>query len=179
MTGPEDGRPLGGRGVTFAVAAIAMAVFGLVGGLPALLGPIVGVVGLAASDLWRRRPPTGATFGPLPVLLGLSAIAVSSPAVPSTELFGGFATVAVLLWLADDPGRPAGGGRRAVLALGSCALAVVVAGAVVLGTHVPHREVGVAGGVLAFVLLLLSYLLVREAGERRRGVAQPLSGGEG
>lgn len=161
---PSAFDPPGGGVATFVLAAVALTLFGLVGGLPYFLGPVVGGVGLAAAAVARRGSGVGPTFGPLPVLLALGALAVSSPSVPSTELFGGFATVAVLLWLADDPGRPAGGGRRAVVALGSGALAVVIAGTFALVVHVPHAEVGVAGGILAFVLLLVAYLLVREAG---------------
>jgi len=167
MTEPTFDAP-GGGVATLVLAGFAVTLFGLVGGLPYLVGPLVGVVGLGAAALARRSSGAGPTLGPVPVLLALGVLAVTSPAVPAAVLFGGFATVAVLLWLADDPGRPSGGGRRAVLALGSGALAVVIAGSLVLVARVSHAEVGVAGGILAFVLLLLAYLLVRGAGERPR-----------
>lgn len=159
---PAEGDPRGGSGATFALAAVAMSLFGLVGGLPLLVGPLVAVVGIVAASFWRRSPRSGPTFGPLPALGALAILAFAAPAVPSAELLGGFATVAVLLWLADDPSRPAAGGRRGAFALGSCALAVAVAGSIPLVVRSPQQEVGLAGGLLAFALLLVAYLLVRE-----------------
>jgi hypothetical protein len=162
MTDAESGVRPGGSPLTFAVAALAVALFGLVGALPDLAGPTVGVVGLVVSVLVRRGP-SGATYGPLPVLVALLVLATTAPPVAAAMLFGGLATLAVLLWLADDPVRPAGGGRRAALPLASCGLAVGVAWSLVLVLPRPPREVGVAAGLLAAILLILSYLLVREA----------------
>jgi len=156
----------GGRGLTFVVALLAMLLFGLVGGLPDLGGPVVAAVGLVGASYLRRSPLLGSTYGPVPALLALLAIAVTAPPVPSAALFGGLATLAVLLWLADDPARPAGGGRRATLPLASCGLAVGIAWALVLGVPRLSREVGLAGGLLAAVLLVLAYLLTRHAEDR-------------
>jgi hypothetical protein len=152
----------GGSGLTFALAVLAVSAFGLVVGLPDLLGPAIGVAGLVLSSLWRRRPTTGRSFAPLPALVALSVLAVSAPVVASAELFGGFATLALLLWLADDPARPAGGGRRAARAIGACGLAIGIAWSLVLLLPSSSRGVGVAGALLALVLLVLAYLLVRE-----------------
>jgi hypothetical protein len=160
----------GGSRLTFVLAVLAVSLFGLVGGLPDLIGPAIGVVGLVLSSLWRRRPTTGRTFAPLPALVALTVLAVSAPVVASAELLGGFATLALLLWLADDPARPAGGGRRAVSALASCGLAVGIAWSALLLLPSTSGRVGVAGALLAAVLLVLGYLLVREA-EGRSSVA--------
>jgi hypothetical protein len=156
----------GGSGATAVLAAFAMVLFGLVGDLPLLLGPILAIVGVVLSGLWRRWARPDVDLAPVPALFALGALALTSPPVPSAELFGGLATVAVLLWLADDPSRPAGGGRRAATALASGALAVGIAWsfALVLPGRIPG--VGVAGGLLALVLLLLAYLLVRETADR-------------
>jgi hypothetical protein len=159
----EPGVRQGGSPLTFAVATFAVVLFGLVGGLPDLAGPAVGVVGLVTSALVRRRTAVGATYGPLPALVALLVIATTAPAVGSAMLFGGLAALAVLLWLADDPARPAGGGRRATLPLATCGLAIAIAWSLVLVLPRPSREVGVAGGLLAALLLLLAYLLVRSA----------------
>ena len=153
----------GGSGLTFVLAVLAVSAFGLVVGLPDLLGPVIGVAGLVLSSLWRRRSTAGRSFVPLPALVALAVLAVSAPVVASAELFGSFATLGVLLWLADDPARPAGGGRRAARALGSCVLAIGIAWSLVLLLPRPSGEVGVAGALLALVLLALAYLLVREA----------------
>lgn len=161
MSAPGSGPGRGGSGLTFGVAAVAVAVFGLVGGLPDLIGPALGVAGLAVASWWRRRPATGATFGPLPAVVALAVLAATSPAAPSTELFGGLAAVALLLWLADDPSRPAGGGRRAGFAVATCALAVGIAWSVALVLPRPSGAIGIAGGMLAALLLLVAYLLAR------------------
>lgn len=164
---PAVDRP-GGNLLTLVLAAVAAALFGWVGGLPFLLGPVVGVAGVVGSSLLRSRPRRGSSFGPWPALLALAAIAVTAPPVSSAELFGGLATLAVLLWLADDPGRPAGGGRRAGLAIGSCAVAVAVAWSLLAVLPRPSGAVGAAGAVLVVVLLLVAYLLVREGSPRPR-----------
>ena len=77
MTGPEDGRPLGGRGVTFAVAAIAVAVFGLVGGLPVLLGPIVGVVTTNGLAVVKPDDEVVTPLEPLVYVLPIWALALT------------------------------------------------------------------------------------------------------
>lgn len=153
----------GGSVATFSVLVLVVGAFGLLGDLPYLVGPLVGIGGVAVSAAWRRyRPTTSVTVAPLPALVALGALAASSPAVPSAELFGGVAALALLLWLADDPSRPAGGGRRAVVALASCALGVGVAWSLALILPRPSGEVGIAGGLLALALLLLAWLLARE-----------------
>jgi len=156
----------GGNKLTFTVAAVALGLFGLVGGLPDLLGPAIGIGGLAVAAWARRRGPLGTEYGALPALVGLLVLATTAPTVASAELFGGLSALAVLLWVADDPARPAGGGRRAALPLASCGLAVGIAWSVALVLPHPSQEVGLAGGLLASVLLVLAYFLVREA-ERR------------
>jgi len=171
VNGPEAGERLGGSRSTFGVAALAIAAFGLVGGLPYFLGPALGVVGLGVAALVRRRSARGRTFAPMPALVALTALAVTAPAVASAELLGGVASLGLLLWMADDPRRPAGGGRRASLALASCGLTVGIAWAVLLAVPHPAGGVGVAGALLALVLLFLAYLLAREAEARGPGPA--------
>jgi hypothetical protein len=162
-----DDRP-GGSVLTLVLAGAATALFGWVGGLPFLLGPVVGVAGVVGSSLLRTRPRVGASFGPWPALLALAALAVTAPPVSSAELFGGLATLAVLVWLADDPSRPSGGGRRAGLTIGSCAVGVAVAWSLLAVAPRPTGAVGVAGALLVVVLLVVAYLLVREASPRPR-----------
>jgi hypothetical protein len=166
VTGPPRADRGGGGGLTFAVAVASVAAFGLVGGLPWLLGPVIGAAGMVAASFVRRRADVGSTLGPLPALLALAALAVTSPPVASAELFGGLATLGVLLWLADDPARPAGGGRRAGMALGSCAFAVAVAWSIILLLPRPSSAIGAAGALLVVVLLALAYLLGHETRPR-------------
>jgi len=156
--------PRGGGSLTLLILGAAMVLFALVGRLPALVALGVGTVGVVGSAAWRRRRhPAAPTLSPLPALAALAILAAYSPAIPSAELFGGVATLALLLWLADDPGRPAGGGRRAVLALGSCGLGVAVAWAIVLSLPTLPHTVGWAGGLLALILFVLAWLLARES----------------
>jgi len=88
-------------------------------------------------------------------------LAVTAPVVPSTELFAGLTGLAFLLWLADDPARPVGGGRRAVPAIAVGALGVGVAWAITLGLEGRSPDVGLAGALLAAALVLLALLLAR------------------
>jgi len=166
VNSPAADDPRGGSAFTFAIVAAALGLFGWVGNLPDLLGPVVGVLGLALSALWRRRGSQAATFAPLPALVALGLLAASCPTLSSTELFGSLATVGLLLWMADDPARPAGGGRRASSALGTCGLAAGLAWSMTLVLPSLSGEIGVAGGLLAGVLLLLAFLLAHPVPDR-------------
>ena len=167
MNAPVVPTRYGGSPFTLGLLVAAMALFGLVGGLPESTGPIVGVAGVVISAAWRGR--RRATAGPIalaPALAALGALAVTAPAVPSTELFGSFAALATLLWLADDPARPAGGGRRAVPALSACAVGVALAWSLSLLLPRPSGEVGLAAVLLVGALLAVAWFLGREAGSR-------------
>jgi hypothetical protein len=160
----------GGGVLTLVVVGAAMATFGLVGGLAGVLGPAVGLAGIAASASWRRwRPVSGRSLAVVPALVALGALALTSPAGPSPELFGGVASLAVLLWLADDPSRPAGGGRRASPALAVCAAGMAIAWVLAVGLPAAPPEIGIAGGLLAFVILLLAVLLEHRGTVRSSG----------
>ncbi len=164
MSGPADPARFGGSGLTLAAFGAVVAVFGLVVGLPYLLGPVVGLAGVVASWAWRRRRAgAGRELGVLPAIVALGVLALAAPAVPATELLGGLSALALLLWAADDPARPAGGGRRAVGEIATCGLAVAVAWTLVL--TVPRRTgaIDLAGALLAALLLLVAWLLTREA----------------
>lgn len=155
--------PRGGSGFTLALAVLSAATFGLVGGLPELAGPAIGVGGIVLTAAWRRFGPSpGEAYGPLPALIAFVVLAASSPPSASAELFGALAALALLLWLADDPARPSGGGRRAVPTLAACSLVVAVAWSLALALPRPSGAVGLAGGLLALALLVLAWLLARE-----------------
>ncbi len=142
----------------------AAAGLGLLAGWPFFLGAVVAVAGVAGSILWRRRAPAShRAAGVLPALVGLGAPAVTAPAGPAPELFAGLAALALLLWLAADPTRPRAGGRRAAPVIAACAAAVGIAFAVALAFPRIGSAVGVAGGLLAVVILVLALLLEHEA----------------
>lgn len=162
MTDPRGPSDLGGGIATTGLFAFSAAVLGLLGGLPEYLGPAIGVGGVAISAVWRtfrRDRPGAVTIAP--ALIALATLAVAAPALASTELFGGLSGLAFLLWLADDPSRPRGGGRRAAPAIAMVALAVGVSWAITLGVPGRTPEIGLAGGLLAAAFVLLAWLVSR------------------
>ncbi len=143
-----------------------LAVFGLLVGWPLLLGTVVGVAGAAGSAVWRRRWPwSGRSLAAVPALTGLGVLALGAAPGAAADLFAGLASLALLLWLSADPTRPRAGGRRAAPAIIVCAAAFAVAFVVGLGFPLIGSAVGVAGGLLAFVILLLAVLFDRQVAD--------------
>jgi len=166
VSSPEIDLARGGGVATAALFGATMVFLGLLGGLPVFLGPAVGAVGVGASAYWRTRPAWRQRSVPfVPAALALAVLSATSPALPSTVLFAGLASLAMLLWIADDPERPAGGGRRAAPVLGPATLGVGLAWAVTLGLAGRGTNVGLAGGLVVVALVLLAFLL---AGVPRR-----------
>jgi len=160
VTPPVEAPMLGGRGATTAVLAACAGFLGLLGALPDLLGPILGVLGVVLSSVWRSRESTSpAVLATAPALAAIVVLTASAPAAASTELFAGLTGLAFLLWLADDPARPAGGGRRAGPTIAPAALAVGLAWAFALSLSGEPVEVGLAGGVLAAAIVVLAVLI--------------------
>jgi hypothetical protein len=154
---------LGGSALTLALLVVAVGLFGVVGGLPYLAGPLLGPAGVLATAAWRRRASGAGAVALLPALAALGTLAATAPVTASGELFGSLATLAFLLWLADDPARPAGGGRRAIPALAACGVGVAVAWSLTLLLPRPSGKVGVAAALLVASLLALAWFLAREA----------------
>jgi len=120
------------------------------------------VVGVILSAFFRSRQPVGlGTWGLLPALGAIAILAATAPAIASTELFGGLTGLAFLLWIADDPARPSGGGRRAVPTIALGALGVGLAWAITLALPSKGPDIGLAGGLLAAGLVLLAVLIAR------------------
>ncbi len=144
-----------------ALGLAAGALLALFGRWPApLLGAVLlgggaaVVLRLAGSD--RLRP-----YAAAPALAALAAAALGAVATPATELLGGVAGVALLLWLVDDPDRPPGGLRRGAMIVLVPLFAVAIAWSA--GSLLPPGAVpfGVAGGLLALVLVALAFVLGR------------------
>jgi hypothetical protein len=162
VIGADEGPDHGGGLATTVLLGFAAGVLGLLGGLPLYVGPTIGVLGVVASVLLRRsRPERSGTLALLPVLLAIALLAATAPVVPSTELFAGLTGLALLVWVADDPARPAGGGRRAVPVIALGALGVGLAWAITLALPGRSPNVGLAGGLLAAALVLLALLIAR------------------
>ncbi len=161
-----SGRPdQGGGFATTALFAFSAGLFGLVGGLPDYAGPAIGVGGVVVSSVWRLRRGSRAglrtALSVAPALVALAVLALTSPPVDAAELFGGLAGLAFLLWLADDPARASGGGRRAAPTIALASLAVGLAWAISLSLPASAPEIGVAAGLLAAAFVLLAILLGR------------------
>jgi len=171
VKGPSPPPVRGGGLATTVLFGAAACFLGLLGGLPLLLGPVVGALGVFASTAWRTHGKgRGGTVALVPALLALAILAGTSPVAPSTDLFAGLAGLAFLLWIADDPARPAGGGRRAMPTIAPAALGVGLAWAITLALVGQPEEVGLAGGLLAAALVLLAFLV---SGLPRRAPAHP------
>lgn len=170
----NGGPPPPGRGGGLATTVLlggTACFLGLLGGLPLLLGPAVGALGVTASALWRTYGRgRGGAVALVPALLALVVLALTAPVAASTDLFAGLTGLAFLLWVADDPGRPAGGGRRAVPTIAPAALALGLAWAITLALAGQPQEVGLAGGLLAAALVLLAVLF---SGLSRHAPAPP------
>jgi hypothetical protein len=155
---PAGGGDLG----TTALLAGTAGLLGLLGVLPSFLGPAIAVVGVVGSWFLRRREPRGT--GPLamaPSLLALALLTASAPAGPATDLFAALTALAFLLWLADDPARPAGRRRRALPTLAPAALGVGFAWGLALGLPGETANVGLAGSLIAGALVVLALLFGR------------------
>jgi hypothetical protein len=151
--------PRGGVGTTVLLAAI-LGFLGLLGGLPAFLGPAIGVLGAVGSYVLRRTDRGGTSVLALaPSLLALAILAPAAPAGPGTDLFAGLAALALLLWVADEPGRPSGTTRRAIPTIAPAALGVAFAWALSLGLPGQEADVGLAGSLIAGALVVLAFLL--------------------
>jgi hypothetical protein len=149
---------------SLALLFVAATVLGLLSGFPAGLGLLLAPMGvLAAAALRSGSSGVGAAYAPAPVLLVLLLEAGFAPVGFGTELVAGLAGVAFLIWLADDPLRPAGGPRRAysTIAIPTLALGIAWSSAFFLPAGVV--PLGVAGALLAFTLALVAYLVGRPA----------------
>ena len=152
----------GGGLATAVLFGFTAGVFGLLGGLSVLYGPAIGVGGVAiASALRGWRPEQYRTVALAPAILALAILAATAPPVPAAELFGGLSGLAFLLWAADDPSRPSGGGRRAVPTIALASLGVGLAWAITLAVPGRAADIGLAGALLASALVLLALLVAR------------------
>ncbi len=154
--------PPAARGIGSLVLLGATAsLFGLLGGLPLGEGIAVVLVGVAAGGVLQRLRSHARlrSLAPVPVVLGLALVALDSVFGLLPELLAGLSGVALLLWLADDPDRPAGGVGRArlTIAVPGLALGIAWAGALLLPSN--SASLGVAVALLVFVIVAVAFLI--------------------
>ena len=161
MNAPGRQPARGGGLLTLVLFALTLGVLGLLGGLPFYLGPLVAEVGALTSGFARRRRPSrGAVWTFVPALAALTVLTATATIGAATELFAGLSGLAFLLWVADDPTRPVGGGRRAVATIGPVVLAVGLVWSIGLVYGGRTEQVGLGGALIAAGLVLLGLLVV-------------------
>lgn len=150
------------RPATLVLLGVAGALLGYLSGFPAGLGAFVVVAGVVASAGLRwSSPPRVAAYAPVPALAVLVVEALSAPVGLGSELVAGFAGLAYLFWLADDPSRPAGGPARALPTVAVPALALGIAWSSAFFLRSGAVPLGVAGALLALVLAAVAFLVGR------------------
>ena len=129
---------------------------------PGLLALAVVWAGVALGIGLRLTPdPRLRPWAPVAVLTALATGAVASPLGVVPELVAGGSALAFLVWLADDPTRPAGGLVRGRVMVLLPAFAVGVAWASSLLLPSGSTSLGVAAGLLVFVVATLAFLVGR------------------
>jgi hypothetical protein len=149
-------------GVSSGVLAVALGLFSLTTTLPWVVALIVAGAGAAAAIALRsfssgRRTDAAALLA----LFTLGVLAITAPDTPEAGVAGGVVVLALLLWLADEPGRLSGGMRRALPALGVTSLAFGVAWTSAFLLPAVRVPTGVIAGLLVAVILLVTLLLAR------------------
>lgn len=149
-------------GLSAGVLAVTVELFALTTVLWWPLALAVGGAGAAAAIALRhlsggRRTDTSAGL----VLLVVAVLAIAAPDSRAAGLTGGLVVLALLLWLADEPGRVGNGMRRALPTVGVVGLAFAAAWASAFLFPATSVPTGVIGGLLVLVILLATALLAR------------------
>ena len=135
---------------------------GLAEGTPFATGAWLGAVGVGLSGAWRALgTPRSMGWSVLPAMLTISAEVVLAPYAPSTALLAGVCGVALLFWIANDPGRTFGVLGRRSYPIAVVAVAVGLSMAILFVVPRGPSGVGVAGGLLALAMVLVAILLNR------------------
>ena len=125
-------------------------------------GIVLGAIGVGLSVAARRFPDSRIRAGaPVPVLVVLGTGALAAPVSPLAEIVAVLASAAFLLWLVDDPTRPAGRTRRGATTVLVPLLAVGIAWTSAQLLPAGAASPGLVGGLLAVVLGSVAYLVAR------------------
>jgi hypothetical protein len=101
------------------------------------------------------------TLAPLPMIAGFLVLAAGVASSPAPELLAGVGAVALLAWIAEDATRPAGGWIRGAIGWGLPGLAVGLAWVSSFLLPPATAPIGVAGGLLAAIVIALAALFHR------------------
>lgn len=150
-------RVAGGASVLLLLAA---GFLGYLSGLPGALGVLLVAVPAAAGIVLRSNIDSPiAGYAPVPALGGLVVGTFLAPLGLVPELAAGAAGLAFLLWLAEDPSRPSGGGVRARRTILVPALTLAIGWSTALLLPSNSASLGVAAALLAGALLALAFLV--------------------
>lgn len=148
------------RPVTLGVLAVPTVLLGYLSGFPDGGGIVLAVAAVVlATGLRADESHRASSYAPLPVLFVLVLEAVTAPIGFGTELLAGLAGLAFLVWLADDPARPAGGAVRGIPEIALPALALGIAWSSELFLPSGVIPLGVAGALLALTLAAVAFLV--------------------
>jgi hypothetical protein len=142
------------------VLLLVVLLLGYVSRLPTVVALALGAAGVLVGVALRSAPnSTVREWAIVPVLLVLGALALQAPVAPVPELLAGFGGVAFVLWLTDDPYRPAAGLRRGWVVWTLPGLGVALAWTSTFLLPSTTAPVGVAGGLLVASVLAIAFLV--------------------
>ncbi|HTP53842.1 MAG TPA: hypothetical protein VML94_02620 [Thermoplasmata archaeon] len=149
-------------GVSSVLLVGALVLFGLTTEFRWEIAILIGGAGAAAAIALRVVSHGRSTNTAVVVaLLTIGVLALAATDSWSAALAGGVAVLALLVWLSDEPGRVAGGERRAALAIGIVGLIFGVTWFCAFLLPPTRVPTGVVGGLLVAVILLVTALLAR------------------
>jgi hypothetical protein len=150
------GMPLG------ALLVAALALFALGTTFPWYLGVALAVGGVAIATWIRVRFVGGAReLAVVAILAVLVALASRAAATSGPILLGGFASLVLLLWIADDPREAPGGVRRAAPSVLVAGFVVAIAWGSALVLPSRNAVVGIAAGLFVFAVVVLAIFFGR------------------
>lgn len=150
------------RPVSLALLLVSATYLGFLSGVPDGFGPLLAAAAVAVAAALRMSSRNRvAAYAPVPALAALALEAIPAPVGLGTELVAGLAGLAFLVWLADDPSRPARGSVRSLPTVAVPALALGIAWSSALLLPAGAVPLGVAGGLLALTLAAVALLVGR------------------
>ena len=158
------------RPASLALLAAPTALLGAISLIPDGAGLAIVAIGVALAVALRiSGAPSVSAYAPVPALFALVLVVMFAPVTFAAELLAGFGGLALLVWLADDPARPAGSAVRSLSVVAVPALAVGIAWSSALFLPAGVVPFGVAGGLLALTLAALAFLFATPAVFDREG----------
>jgi len=148
--------------VPTAVLLLATVLFATATALPLYVG--VGIAAgsvLAGTAMQRYRGRPLGDLAAVPVIGALAVLAAFAPSTAPADLLGGVGAVAILFWLAGEPGKARGSLARAVPTVMTTGLILVIAWTSALLLPRSPALLGIGGALLVALMLAVAILLGR------------------